>query len=263
MALHGSQWQPIAVRTHPVFHELRRLLNGIPLDARDARDGAFIHGCEHVLQPVARLMKESRALVKRHQRRCNYRPCRRVRNRRSLIAHEDGHRQTRRCARRGHHTRTAHLSIHAQRRGTQRHSVAIRGVGRHWEAFKGHQRPSSHRPIHPRAALLLRRPSERVEEKVADGRPVALHLEQPHLFIPHLRTHAARLDLHPHPKRRESSVAIHGLQGSPPKRGASHQWQLEAISAPARSGPQKGASTPRTGRRGRGREADTASSPPH
>jgi hypothetical protein len=141
MALHGSQWQPIAVRTHPVFHELRGLLNGIPLDARDARDGAFIHGCEHVLQPVARLMKESRALVKRHQRRCNYRPCRRVRNRRSLIAHEDGHRQTRRCARRGHHTRTAHLSIQRSGealRGTQWPSEALGGIGRHSKAIRGH-----------------------------------------------------------------------------------------------------------------------------
>ena len=169
-------------RTHPVFHELRRLLNGIPLDARDARDGTFIHGREHVLQPVARLMKESRALVKRHQRRCNYRPCRRVRNRRSLIAHEDGHWQTRRCARRGHHTRAAHLSIHARWRGTQWPSEALGGIDRHREAFRSIQRPSeaiispphssTRRPFSPPAGRTdrgrsSRRPPHRASPRTA------------------------------------------------------------------------------------------------
>mmetsp|Transcript_68763 Transcript_68763/g.182918 ORF Transcript_68763/g.182918 Transcript_68763/m.182918 type:complete len:447 (-) Transcript_68763:398-1738(-) len=53
----------------PILHELRRQLDCVPLNTRDARRRRVRHAREHVLQAVARLVEESRHLVESHQAR--------------------------------------------------------------------------------------------------------------------------------------------------------------------------------------------------
>mmetsp|Transcript_14116 Transcript_14116/g.41426 ORF Transcript_14116/g.41426 Transcript_14116/m.41426 type:complete len:576 (-) Transcript_14116:454-2181(-) len=53
----------------PVLHELRRQLDGVPLDAGDAGRRRVRHLGQHVLQPVTRLVEERRDFVEGHERR--------------------------------------------------------------------------------------------------------------------------------------------------------------------------------------------------
>mmetsp|Transcript_882 Transcript_882/g.1752 ORF Transcript_882/g.1752 Transcript_882/m.1752 type:complete len:673 (-) Transcript_882:326-2344(-) len=141
----------------PVLHELARLLDGVPLDAADARDVALVHAREHVLQRVAALVEERLHLTEGHQRR-RERPVG-VGHRRRLVAHHVRHGQPDRAPRRREGARArAHL-------------------------------------VHPRAATLLLSASEGVEEDVRGGLAAALQLEEAHVLVPHLRADVGGLAL--------------------------------------------------------------------
>mmetsp|Transcript_9886 Transcript_9886/g.28036 ORF Transcript_9886/g.28036 Transcript_9886/m.28036 type:complete len:466 (-) Transcript_9886:797-2194(-) len=68
----------------PVLHELRRQLDGVPLDPVDAGDVAHGGPGQHVLEAVSGLVEQRLDLAERHQRR-------RVAHRRAAVAREVGH----------------------------------------------------------------------------------------------------------------------------------------------------------------------------
>mmetsp|Transcript_13824 Transcript_13824/g.44458 ORF Transcript_13824/g.44458 Transcript_13824/m.44458 type:complete len:835 (-) Transcript_13824:40-2544(-) len=141
----------------PILHELRRLLDRVPLDAADAADVPLVHLGEHVLQRVPALVEERLHLAESHQAR-----------RDAAVRLGDGRRL---------------VADHV--RDGQPHRAARRRKGAAARADL----------VHPRAAALLRRARERVEEDVGGGRAVALQLKQPHVLVPHLRADVCRAAL--------------------------------------------------------------------